>query len=56
MEQTLPSLQGAVLLAELQPPAESQDSVVQGFLSSQVLGPLGTHTPALQVSPTVHAL
>jgi len=55
--QTLPSSQGAVLLVEVQAPLTgSQFSVVQGFLSSQALGPLGVHTPALQVSPTVQLL
>jgi len=54
--QTLPSLQGAVLLADLQPPWASQVSVVQGLLSLQALGPLGVQTPALQASPMVQAL
>ena len=54
--QTVPSLQGSVLLALLQPPLGSQVSVVQGFLSSQLLGALGVHTPFLHVSPVVQLL
>ena len=54
--QTLPSLQDAVLLADLQPAWASQVSVVQGLPSSQVLGPAGVQTPALQASPMVQLL
>ena len=53
---TLPSLHGTVLLVDLHPVAVSQLSVVQGLLSSQVLGPVGVQTPLVQASPTVQLL
>jgi hypothetical protein len=54
--QAEPSLHDAVLLADWQPVISLHVSVVQGFLSSQSLGPPGVHTPALQVSPMVQLL
>ena len=54
--QTSPSLQGRSFAALLQPPAASQVSVVQGFLSSQGAGFPAVQTPALQRSSVVQAL
>lgn len=54
--QTLPSSQGALLFALLQPPIGSQFSVVQGFPSSQLLAAVGLQVPPLQVSPWVQLL
>ena len=54
---TVPSSQGTVLFVDVHAPVTGlQFSVVQGFLSSQVLGPLGVQTPTLQISPTVQLL
>jgi len=54
--QALPSLQGAVLLACVQPLAGSQLSVVQGLPSSQFTAAPAWHRPEKQVSPLVQAL
>ena len=52
----LPSEQGAVLKAEVQPVTASQVSVVHGFLSSHTEGAVGTQAPFVQVSPVVQLL
>ena len=44
----LPSLQGAVFAVCAQPPAGVQESSVQGFPSSQFVGPVDTQAPAEQ--------
>jgi len=50
--QALPSSQAALFSLHAQPPVGVQVSVVQGFLSSQLLGPpAGTHTPPPQLEP-----
>ena len=54
--QTLPSSQGAVLLADLQPVAASQLSTVQGLPSSHRSAGPGWHWPSLQTSLLVQAL
>jgi hypothetical protein len=51
----LPSLQAAVLLLCVQPVAGLQASSVHTLLSSQFVGPPGTHVPLEQASPVVHA-
>src|SRR4029079_16115901 len=53
--QASPSEQGAVLFACSQPVAGTQESSVQGLLSSQLGGPPGAQGRAPQVSPVVHA-
>jgi hypothetical protein len=54
--QALPSLQGAVLLACVQPVAGLQASSVQTSPSSQLGAVPPTHTPPEHVSPVVQAL
>ena len=53
--QALLSVHGAVLLVVTQPLAESQLSLVHGFLSSHTVGAPDLHAPAAQMSPVVHA-
>jgi hypothetical protein len=52
----LPSLQDAALLECEQPVDGLQESFVQMLLSLQLTRLPPPHTPALQVSPVVHAL
>jgi hypothetical protein len=54
--QALPSSQGAVLSVWTQPLTGSQESSVQGLLSSQLGAAPPTHAPAAQVSLVVQAL
>lgn len=54
--QKSPSLQGTVLLANWQPVAGTQVSVVHRLPSLQVSVPVALHEPPLQVSPVVQAL
>ena len=54
--QTLPSLQGAVLLTCWQPPIGSHESFVHGFPSSQLTAVPGWHVPPPQTSPFVQTL
>ena len=54
--QALPSVQGKVLAARIQPLPGSQRSVVQRLLSSQLAAAPAWHWLALQMSPVVQAL
>jgi len=55
--QLLPSSHGAALKMLVQPDFASQTSVVQMLPSSHVIASApGTHSPPLQVSPTVQTL
>jgi len=53
--QALPSEHGTVLFVCPQPVVGLQESSVQGFESSQLVGPPGTQAPPPHVSPVVQA-
>src|SRR4029079_11233777 len=54
--QASPSEQGAVLFVWTHPVPGSQESSVQGLLSSQLTAPPGAQAPPAQTSPSVQAL